>query len=81
MMIPPEGTITEFKVVWVAVTAPVILGKVALMVLLIKRMWSSAAERASVLAGLDALRSSICVPVSKAIGGIPSKWTSVEEGQ
>lgn len=70
MTMPPAGKVV-FRTAWVLVTGPVILGKVALMVLLIRRMWSSAAERASVAAGLVATRSSMYVPVSKAILKFP----------
>lgn len=56
MMMPPDGTIVEFKVVCVAVTAPVTLGNVAFIVLLINLRWSSADESASVAAGLAASR-------------------------
>jgi len=84
MMMPPVGKVV-FKMAWVPVTGPVILGKVALRVLLIRRMWSSAAERASVDAGLVATRSSMYVPVSKAILRFPLcvflGWASAQRGQ
>ena len=42
---------------WVAVTAPVTLGKVVLITDLISRIWSSAWFRPSLLAGLVTTRS------------------------
>jgi hypothetical protein len=52
---------------WVTVTAPVMLGKVVLTVLLIRRIWSSAWDTESELCGLDTTRSEIKLPVSRAI--------------
>ena len=57
-----------FNWVWVAVTAPVMLGHVALMVVLIKRKWSSACARASVDVGLVVTNPLIYVELSKARG-------------
>ena len=47
------------RIVWVAVMAPVMFGKVALMVDLMRRRWSSACASPSVATGLAAFKLSI----------------------
>jgi hypothetical protein len=53
--ITPDG-MGELRDAWVAVTGPVILGKVSLIADLIRRIWSSAWATESVEAGLAAFR-------------------------
>lgn len=66
----------EFIAVCVPVTAPVMFGKVALIVLFSKRMWLSPSPTLSVDVGFVATKPSIYVEVSNAIRVYPVNYLS-----